>query len=79
MATGRTAEASRIKGRPASRPGGPCGALLSYPWMLFPYAARIQPGELTERETATPDDSGSEKIPQPREFSDDLFRQDGTH
>ena len=24
-------------------------------------------------------DSGSEKIPQPREFSDDLFRQDGTH
>jgi hypothetical protein len=28
---------------------------------------------------ATPDDSGSEKIPQPRQFSDDFSRQDGTH
>jgi len=63
---------SPIKGRPASRLGG----LLMRRW--------CHPGCFTRsiaqgRETATPDDSESEKFPQPREFCDDLFRQDGTH
>ena len=31
------------------------------------------------RRGATPDDSGSEKVSQPREFNDVCSRQDGTH